>query len=88
MCAEFNSYVLRDAREYRNADGKRYPVVPDIRDPLLSVAYFLEAWCGVIGRPARSDAAKRAESLGIVECEIRRHRMVRLSNVAQLVSSE
>jgi len=88
MSSEFNGYVLRDAREYRNEDGKAYPVIPDINDPCLAVAYIMEAWCGVTGKNAKSKASKRAEELGLVEYEIRQHKMVRLSRVSELIESE
>jgi type II secretory pathway predicted ATPase ExeA len=86
LSSEFNGYVLRDAREYRNDDGKSYPVIPDISDPILSVAYICEAWCSVFSSKAKTTTSARAAELDIVECEIRRHKMVRLSNVQRLIA--
>ena len=86
MSSEFHAYILKDAREYRAEDGRAYPVIPDLADPILSVPYVMEAWAQSIGKNARVAANKRADELGIVCCHIKQFKMIRFSDVAKFLA--
>ncbi len=52
---------------------------------MLAVPYILEAWLLETGKDAKAAAGNKAEEMGIVVCEIKRHKMVNLSDVQRLI---
>lgn len=87
MSSEFNAYILRDAREYKGDDGQRYPVIPNLTDPVLAVGYVLEAWANVYSKDKKANAAKRAKEQGFAVCTIQKQTMIRLSDVPKLMEA-
>lgn len=79
MSTEFNSYVLQKCFE------GNFPCIPDVNDPIVSTKFIAMAWMGYEGPNDISKVASVAEEKGLVVCEIKRQKCIRLSDAKKLV---
>jgi len=85
---DFAAYILQDAREYRTDDGLRYPVIPDLSDPGISIHYLAEAWANQTGSAYKAKLGRRAEKLGLVIEVIKTHKLVALSDAREVLRDD
>lgn len=81
MSTDFNVFVIQESHNLQ------YPCIPDAQDPVIAVAYLMESWCKLESKSRIAEWNKRARDMGLMECEIRRFVMIKLSNARKLLCS-
>ena len=66
----------------------RYPCMPDLDDPIVSITYVAERFLCLKGKKKRGELTAIAERLEIVAVTICRQPCIRVSDVMKLVEAE